>query len=308
MRSTVTLLCLLVCLFVGTQSFFDQIPPSDSDFHTIDDSIDAYLEAVDPEEMFQVPLYEHEDSDIIELLLNNEELPAFRESNTRAIYGMSVPEYEAKFDEARDSILSLASKLGVETDIAADSYSGLMTKVEGAIEQQGRVEELSSHLQSLHRLRYLFKNRYSLHSARLQDAQLAGVNSLIERAINWSISKLRSHKCTWCRKIAGYIRSKACTKAGSVMCTALAAAAAETGLSGVIKKYVCGKPIKLSNVFAGWCQKGVKLVQKWRHASDSCLCSFSVPTFHIGPINALAIHVKRHTVSLGHVCPATHCF
>ncbi len=319
MKAFLLFILAIVLCAASTNAYLDSFPElSGTAVDVTGNSFDDLffvMDAATREAVLKAPLRESVDDDakIIAQLLANPELPAFRASNAMKVYGMTVEEYDAKFEAARQSLLAVAGSLNIKVDVASTTFSSLLAEVEDAMKTQPEslLKDMNTELiTSLHKQEYLFEMRYNLHTAQVQDAMLTGLNDLIEKAINWSVSKISENKCSWCKRSASFIRDKACDKAGKFMCNLLVTAATQE-FAPIATKYICDSSYaNLATAFSSICEKGIERMQKWKHASDDCICSVTIPNFTFGPIDKFGIHIQKHTIAFGQICKVdtSKCF
>jgi len=282
----------------------------------------AYLvsmrESINQDDFLAVPFDTNnaEDAKVLEALTHNKEgFQAWRNNMARTAYHMELNDYEALFDKHRSSLLDLAGSLGITVENHRTSFDALLRRVDSEVSQRerrspkgasGSFVEARVAISALHENAHLFRSRSTLHSLLVQDAIMFGVGDQIGEAFDWTVKKITTYKCTWCKSVLKFIRKSACDAAGVAICNLLAAAIGGP-VGAVAGKFFCNFPLYLSKLFSTWCQKGISWIMDKLRLSDDCLCGFSVPNFVIPATEFKVLGVTvysntRRDIVIGQIC------
>jgi len=244
------------------------------------------------------------------------EFQAWRENIARTAYHMELNDYEALFDKHRSSLLDLASSLNVPVTLHATSFDALLRKIDAEVFQRERRSpkgavssfvEARVAIAALHESSHLFRSRTTLHSLLVQDALVFGIGSQIGEMIDWTVKKVQQYKCTWCKAVLNFMKTKACEAAGTAMCTLLVGAMSGP-LSVVASRFLCKFPLYLGKLFGSWCTQGVTWIMAKAGLTDECLCGFRIPSFSIPAteFEVMGMSVfksSKKTIAIGPICP-----
>lgn len=221
-------------------------------------------------------------------------------------FGMPLEKFDAQYEYARQQITALADQLHIHFDPFITTYAELLeicthridTTPTADAEQQ---QQLLTLLAECEEYKSLFTESYTLLSHEEENSALRSIIYL-NKPINWAFSQVRSHKCAWCKKIVGYVRSKACAKAGDVVCGLIITAITD-GYALPFKKKICNSPINLS----GWLAKGCNKLVSWLGSKTGITAQYlctkvSFPSLHISAHHGAIVNYDRHSLTIGSPC------
>lgn len=229
-------------------------------------------------------------------------------SKTQMLFGLESDEYDQIAEGYRTRLVAFAEALNLEFNQFTMTYEELLDAcavhlVEYYSEDLDidSFQTLLNELDELYLGRELFIHSYTMLSPDIEDYVLQGVVNL-DGMINWTANYLKSNKCSWCKKLAGYIKSKACATAGDYVCKAIATAAAQA-IAPLVIKFGCGEPLKLSKFLGNLCQKGINWIQNKTGFTDTKICqSISFGTVKIPAHNGAIFRCSAATISIGTLC------
>lgn len=271
-------------------SSYDAFETYESEYYQDQDlssMLEDSLSIVDP--VFEPLNLDNElDRKIYDVMVNDEEFKDFRHQKYMLSFGMTAEQYDSAFFDARETLISVAQTSGLSVNIATQSYEDVLEQI--ALSASSNAHFLqSSEFVSLYTSSIFFQDLKNLEDPVINDI-LLGTPAIAKRFINWLIRTINSHKCSWCKKIVNKIRKKLCGAAGNAMCGL--AAHAFGPFEPLALKYVCHSPFNVARIFSGWCQAGIKFIQRKSGLTDHKVCGFSIPRFS----------VAGQSVNIGKVC------
>ena len=282
-----------LCFFLAFLSSIVALPTAWDEQYNLDASfLESELQkplerVITLADFFKVPFNPESDETDRILYENAIADAAFQTSRVESIrmnYYMDVPTYDRLHAESLKNLLSVAAALKVPVTVT-NSYSSILAEIDEVVRKQDNSDkasfaELGQQLTALHSSSYLFDGRYTVMSALKEDviAHNAVVfGNIIQDAISWFQSYVKSNRCSWCKSFVSAVRNHACQAAANAVCQTFATAAGTAiggALGPLISKFLCGPPINLSNILGGWCNQIVNRLQDMARVSDTCICSF----------------------------------
>jgi hypothetical protein len=257
------------------------------------------------------PSTEEENLQFVEQLRDaaavDKDLQQHRESKISMLFGMDVDAYTDLAEDYRKRALTFATSFDIDYSLFENTYGELIDECRERLINNydlisiDKFNTLADELNSLDQGRSLFAYSYSLLPVDAEDLVLQGIVNL-DGMINWASSFLLSHKCQWCTKLAGYIKSKACGKAGDIICKYIGGFCAEI-LAPLFIKFGCGAPLNLSSHIGNLCQKGVNWIQGKGRVTDKKICqSISFGSIRLPRHNGIIFTCSAKTITIGSLC------
>jgi len=248
---------------------------------TVSDLSETLQREITVDDFLRVPFDPESDARdrvLFDFIVSDPSFHAARAAAIRMNYHMDVPTYDRLHAQSLKSLRALAATLNVPITVT-QSYSSILAEVDEVMRKQdstGKASfaELGAEVSALHASSYLFEGRYTVMSALNEDIVAQGIiKDKIEDAIDWLKRTIAANRCSWCKSVVSAIKGRACTAAGQMICNGIVATVGG-GIGAIISKYVCGFPINLGGILAGWCNKAVANLQKLTRVTDTCICSF----------------------------------
>lgn len=252
--------------------------------HMISSSInlaDAVFEPLD--------LSQELDRRVYDAMISDPDFLEYRDQKYLTSHGISANQFDLAFEGAREALLSTADMVGVSVDLKSDSYEDVLDKITISSTLQNSQLLQSSEFVALYTNSIFFEGFKNLEEPVLQD-MLTAMPPIVSKFIDFLVRVINQYKCSWCKSIVNQIRKKLCKVAGELMCGL--AARAFGPLEPVAFKYACHSPLNVSSIFGGWCQTGVKYIQRQTGWTDNKICSFSIPRFS----------VAGKSIGIGRIC------
>lgn len=245
--------------------------------------------------------------DLRKSTLFNPNIAIQRQSKSQMLFGMEYDEYAEVAEYYRTDLVNVAFDLGIEYNQFTTTYSELLEEAFMTINKyhnqmsEEDYEVMALRLTDLLDGQELFLNNYTMLPIDVEDIVLQGVINL-DKMINWLSNHLLSNKCTWCKKLAAYIRGKACDTGAKAVCKVIAVAATAE-FSPLVIKYGCGAPVNLNKHLSNLCQKGVTWLQGKGKIGDADLCKkISFGSINIPNHNGLIFKCSAKRIVIGSLC------
>lgn len=228
---------------------------------------------------------------------HNAQFGRHREGRVQLEFGLPLIAFDARYDIARIKLMALADELHLSYNIYTTSYADLLSRCSAIITQ--RVDLLPV-LMECDEEAELFAHAYTLLSHEEESAALRSIIYL-DKPITWALNKLKSNKCSYCKKLFGYVKSKACDKAGDYVCTLIINAVTE-GVLAPFSGKICGSPLNLASYLSKACTKLVNYVGSKTMTAEQACGKISFGTLSIPAHHGAILDYSAHSLTIGSLC------